>query len=141
VVGCATAQSRAVLTPANSGRCDAFPIIATWGAGRSVEGVVAVLLDWLGGLEVSALQHIGSIDRNFLGLLLIESLLLCSCLFGSPLRGELLFMLWHLEEAFEIVLVPQEELQILSIVLNVLEKVHELSCGHRLYTQLARAKN
>jgi hypothetical protein len=132
VVGGATAQGRAILAPANSGWCNTFTIVAAGGAWRSVEGIVAILLDWPGWLKVSALQHIGSVDRDFLRLLLVESLLLCRCLFGGPLRCHLLLMLGHLEEAFEIVLVPQEELQILSIVLDVLEKVHELSRGHRL---------
>lgn len=132
VICCSTVQSRSVLAPANGRRCHALSIVSARGTRRSIEGIVAILLNRPRGLEISAPDHNVGINRSLRRFLRLDSLLLGLGLFSSPLGSKLLLVLGHGEEAIDVILIPQEELQVLGIVLDVLEKVHELPGGHWL---------
>lgn len=92
------------------------------------------------GVEVGASEDLcSSSGHSFLCQLLFRSCnrldICCLCI---PLWHQRLLALRQRGEAFDIVLIPQVELEILCRQLDVDEEVHELACGDRLWRTSAR---
>ena len=91
------------------------------------------------GVEICSFQDRGDTRSHFFRLLL-QSSRLCLCVrsLDCPFRRQNALAVWEVVEALEIVAVPEIELEILGVALDILGKVHELAKGARLEIESAR---
>ena len=101
-------------------------------AGWCVERVVLDLHDvgpWRS--KVGAFEHFCSFGTDLLlqPLQSLSRLQLSFSLLNAPFWGKCSLVGWKVEEAFDVVTIPEEELEILCRVLDVDEIVHEVAGG------------
>ena len=118
-----------MFTPSRLCRCQAFSV----SSGRTRWRVERVALDLydvgLWRSEVGTLEHLRSLGTDLLlrPLCSLRGLQLGLSLVDAPLWGKCPLVRWKVEEAFDVVTIPEEELKILRRVLDVDEVVHEVT--------------
>ena len=84
-------------------------------------------------VEVGAFEHCGGLRVDFFWeLFLLATRLFRQSVFGGPFWGQLLLTFRELRKTLAVVAVPQVELEIFGIMLNMEKEVHKLAGRHGL---------
>ena len=125
-------QGRAVVTPRTLSGGDAISVVGVWGPWWSIEGVAFhfyhIHRRWS---KVGALEDCCGLRTNLLFQRRCSkvSLRILLGLFSGPCWGKRTLVWWQLGETFDVVAVPQEELEVFRGVFNVDKIVHEVTSG------------
>ena len=123
-----------MITPGGLSRCHTL-LVPHWCTGRCVERVAFDLQD-MGARrsKVSSLKNLCSLgtDQWLRPLGSLSGLHLCFSFLNAPFWSKSSLIGWKVGEAFDIVTVPEEELEIFCRVLDVDEIVHKVAGGARL---------